>query len=427
VRHIGLVTPAYVGHVNSMTPLGRELSYRGHRVTVISTLDAEKKARDAGLDFEAIGEPEFPAGSLERFTADQGTKSGFPAMRRIIGDLTDLATMMIRDLPPLLERHDVDALVVDQIVPMANVVAQHYGLPCVNVCSMLPVNTELGVPPFLTTWPYGRSALALARNAIGNRVGNNILAPLQKVVNSQRVKWGMRPIPVNDVFSDLAQIAQQPEFFDFPRKRLPNCFHYTGPFQDELTRPEVYFPWDKLDGRPLIYASMGTLQNRILPVFGTIAQACVGLDAQLVITLGRSDADIPAGLPGEPVVVSYAPQLELLKQAAVMINHGGVNSVMESLTRGVPMVTIPVALDQPGVAARVKHIGVGEFIPLEKVQPHKLRGAIQKVLSDPTYRANARRFQREIAELDGVGRACDLIEDAVRTNRPVLANRPPRS
>jgi zeaxanthin glucosyltransferase len=236
----------------------------------------------------------------------------------------------------------------------------------------------------------------------------------------------MRPVPVNDVYSNLAQIAQQPAFFDFPRKKLPSCFHYTGPFQDELTRPEVPFPWEKLNGRPLIYASMGTLQNRILPIFGIIAEACTGLDAQLVLTLGRQDADIPAGLRGDPIVVGYAPQLELLKKAAVMINHGGVNSVMESLTRGVPMVTIPVALDQPGVAARAKYIGVGEFIELEKVQPHELRGAIRKVLSTPSYRANARRFQREIAELDGVRRACDLIEEAVRDRRPILASRPPR-
>ena len=64
---------------------------------------------------------------------------------------------------------------------------------------------------------------------------------------------------------------------------MPANFHYTGPFHDVRVRPPAPFPWERLSGRPLIYASMGTLQNRMRHVFGTIAEACRDLDADLSV------------------------------------------------------------------------------------------------------------------------------------------------
>ena len=65
------------------------------------------------------------------------------------------------------------------------------------------------------------------------------------------------------MYERLAQICQFPEGFDFPRRELPGCFHYVGPLHDAADRPQVPFPYDRLDGRPLVYASLGTIQNRL--------------------------------------------------------------------------------------------------------------------------------------------------------------------
>ena len=61
--------------------------------------------------------------------------------------------------------------------------------------------------------------------------------------------------------SELAVIAQTPEAFDYPGIIWPAAFHYAGPFLDGGGREPVPFPWDELDGRPLIYASQGTVVN----------------------------------------------------------------------------------------------------------------------------------------------------------------------
>jgi MGT family glycosyltransferase len=186
----------------------------------------------------------------------------------------------------------------------------------------------------------------------------------------------------------------------------------------------VPFPFEQLTGQPLIYASMGTVQNRLLDVFKIIASACEGLDAQLVISLGGSATpeSLPS-LPGNPIVVGYAPQLELLQKAALTITHAGMNTTLECLTNGVPMVAIPVANDQPGVAARIAWTGVGEMVSLKELSLPKLRSAIVKVLTQESYKQRAIEMQEAIGRSGGVKRAADIIEQAVLTRKPVLASK----
>ncbi len=40
MTHIGLLCPTASGHLNPMMTLGYELKQRGHRVTLVGTLDA---------------------------------------------------------------------------------------------------------------------------------------------------------------------------------------------------------------------------------------------------------------------------------------------------------------------------------------------------------------------------------------------------
>jgi MGT family glycosyltransferase len=166
---------------------------------------------------------------------------------------------------------------------------------------------------------------------------------------------------------------------------------------------------------------MGTLQNQIQQVFREIAEACEGVNAQLVISLGggAKPEQIPA-LPGNPLVVEYAPQLELLSRAALTITHAGLNTVLESLSAGVPMVAIPVGNDQPGVAARVKWLGAGERLSFKRLRADRLRTLVKKVLEEERYRLQARRLMLEIKRTNGVKRAADVIAQVLQEQRPVL-------
>ena len=170
---------------------------------------------------------------------------------------------------------------------------------------------------------------------------------------------------------------------------------------------------------------MGTLQNRVPTLYRRIAESGAELDAQLVITLGGGlEPGTLADLPGRPVVVSYAPQLELLCRSTLAISHAGLNTVLDALSESVPIVAIPVTNHQPGVAARISWLGAGEMLQWDGLDERRLRMTIEKVWKDPTYRGGARRLQQAIRASGGAPRAAAIVHEALSSaeDHP----RPPR-
>jgi len=135
---------------------------------------------------------------------------------------------------------------------------------------------------------------------------------------------------------------------------------------------------------------------------------------QLVLSVG--DQVDPARIgpaPNNAIIVKKAPQLELLKQTSVCITHAGLNTVLESLAQGVPQVAIPVTYDQPGVAARIADKQTGVVTSLDKLTADHLSTLLSEVLSNATYRDNARKLQKAIVEANGLSVAADLVEESL--------------
>jgi len=113
------------------------------------------------------------------------------------------------------------------------------------------------------------------------------------------------------------------------------------------------------------------------------------------------------------LVVGNAPQLELLKRAQIVISHAGPNTVLETLMQGKPLLALPMALDQPAVAARLAALGVAEVLSVENRSTEQLRTALLKVQNDPGYRNAAQKLQPQMQSLRGLERAADIIEEAL--------------
>ncbi len=147
-------------------------------------------------------------------------------------------------------------------------------------------------------------------------------------------------------------------------------------------------------------------------MYGAILEAVRDFPhTQVVLSLGRnSNPDDLGPIPSNTIIVRIAPQIELLKRAMLCITHAGVNTALEALVQGVPMVAIPIGADQPGVAARIAYHGVGEFVELGDLTAQRLSELITKVEADPKYRDKARWFQKIIRETRGLDLAADIIE-----------------
>jgi UDP:flavonoid glycosyltransferase YjiC (YdhE family) len=423
-RRIGILSFSSPGHYYPLTALGRRLQARGHEVVYFQVADLERPIRAAGLEFRQIGREDFPPGSLRARDEEVCKLKGIAALRCGLRGIGRKAEMLFRDAPAAIRAEGVDSLIVDQVEMAGGTVAEYLGLPFVSAAAALPINTDASVPPCVFPWSHRAGVGARLRNWLGNAAFEWIGSGVLRTINRQRRAWGLPPArDFNSLFSRLAQVAQLPAALELPGRGLPPHVHHTGPWTDAAGRAPVDFPWERLDpDRPLAYASMGTLQNGVLQTFRMMAEACAGLDLQLVISLGGGqDPALLGDLPGDPVVVGYAPQLDLIKRSALTISHGGLNTALESLERGVPMVVLPVTYDQPGVGARVEWSGVGRSIPVGRLTVDRLRDAVRTVLGDPAYRQRAGRLRSSIEAADGLNRAADLIEGAFGTGRRAVA------
>jgi MGT family glycosyltransferase len=405
-----------------MTTLGHELKQRGHDVTLVGLLDAHNKALAAGLNFEPIGIEDFPVGTTKASLEKLGELSGLKAFRYTVELFRQQTQVLLRDTPDAFQRAGVDFLLIDQSSFGGSTIAQCLDLPFISVSCALMLNRDPNVPPIMTSWGFSDTIWARWRNQIGYQLLTQAVKPIREVLNDFRAAKGL-PVEekVNDGFSTLAQLSQQPVEFEFPRLNLPNCFHFTGPYSNPMSRESIHFPFEQLTGEPLIYASLGTVQNRLGPIFQAIAEACLPLDAQLVISLGGGmPIEALPDLPGSPITVAYAPQLELLSRASLTITHAGLNTTLESLSYGVPMVAMPIANDQPGVAARIAWSGTGEVVSIDRLSVSKLRSAIRRVLSEESYKKNALRLRDSIKQAGGVKKAANIIEQVFTTGEPCI-------
>ena len=412
---IGFLSLPVPGHLNPMTALARKVQSRGHDVVFISLADVAPFVEAAGLPFVPCSEAAYPAGSLGKLVRRLSELSGEEALHFTVNAMMKGYTAsLFESLPNTLSKTGVDGIVLDQYQPYVELIPIHLGMPFVHVSNALHVDYTGRTPICFVDWPHETGVDALARNMEGVRRARVLLEPVTATAQTYARKVGLTVDWNNphSTLSPLAWVSQCPREFDFgPAPDFPQ-FHYAGPFHDGRGRMDFDFPWQQLTGEPLVYASMGTLQNGLIDIFRSIMQAAITLkDKQFVLAVGgQLDLKQLGAVPANVMVVSQAPQIEVLKRSSLCITHAGLNTVLESLASGVPMLALPITNDQPGVAARIANKNVGVVISSDQASPGTFVAAINQVLDDSTFRDNAHKIQKAIRRTDGLSIAAGILE-----------------
>ena len=311
-----------------MTALARKLQSRGHEVVFIGVPDIEAVVRAADLDFVPFCENEHPPGSVTKRWSRIANLHGLDVVRYTARGLTPpLVRAALQHLPGKLANAGVNALILDTLYRFLELVPIHLRLPYVQIWNVLHFDVSGSTPLALYSWPHETSPEALARNAAGLQILREIREPMMPIALSYAERNGVDIDWSNPAATAyrLAIITQTPKEFDFPIPHLPPQFHYTGPFHDSEGREPIAFPWEKLTGKPLIYASLGTLVNGLKNVYASILEAVAEFpNLQVVLSVGKNcRPDDLEPIPLNTIVVPIAPQTELLKRAALCLTHAG--------------------------------------------------------------------------------------------------------
>ena len=377
------VAPPLAGHLNPTAAIATELTALGHEV---AWAGSEKSLRPLLGEAATV----LPTGTrLLRPQADRGLASIKSLWERFIVPHTRFTLpgvdRAVRDWRP-------DVLVVDQHSPAGAIVAHRHGLPWVTLA---PSSIELGEP--LRRLPL-----------VGRWIDEQLLD-----------LWTGAGLPA-DEFTDprcspTLVLGLMPEQLAGSAP-LPARTELVGPaFAPRASDPG--FPWHRLDsGRRRVLVSMGTLADDLATGFLTNAVAALSTMDDRVQAVVVAPQEALHDCPPSVLVVPWVPMLELLPHVDVVVGHGGMNTVCETLAHGIPLVLAPIRHDQPINASRVADAGAGRRISFTRATAEVIREAVADVLDEPGYRAAAWRIRDTIAGSGGAARAACHLDQLTRNH-----------
>lgn len=386
--------PAY-GHVNPTLPVVTELVKRGHQVVYFNSAAFEQVIKGIGAEFRS-----YPnSGTAEADFAER--------VHNLVSVSVFLLEESIRLLPFLLdtiEREKPDLVVFDSIALWGMLAARVLKIPsATSICTLVSEDV-----PGILTW---RDYLQVFRLAY------SYLPALMRLRRKLVKTYGSDIFPGKSILpckGDINIVYTSREFQP-ETPYIDDSFRFVGPSILATTRTETDFPWDLLDPeRTRIYLSLGTLYSNNIDFYRTFLTAFSDHPAQFILSVGRqTDIHNLEPVPGNFIIRSSGPQLDLLQKVDLFITHGGMNSINEALYYGVPLVVVPQQIEQLINGRQVARQGAGVLLadrpPYGRLDAGVLRCGVDKVLADPSYRINAERLGRSFREAGGYQQAATEI------------------
>jgi hypothetical protein len=199
--------------------------------------------------------------------------------------------------------------------------------------------------------------------------------------------------------------------FDPPPKDLPRHHHYVGPLWWE---PPIEAPTYLNDpGAPWVLITVSSApQSEEMILIQTAVRTLAAHPVRVLLTLSNNHPSEEIGSVPENVRIErFVSHAAILRLSCLVISHAGHGIVSKALYYGVPMVLVPWARDQPGVAARAAALGAAEVVPRHDLTRPLLETAIAKVLGNPRYKENAAAMSRHLKARDPIAAARLRIDE----------------
>ena len=404
--------------------LAKGLTDAGHRVRVAASPVYRELVEGEGLGFAPIGPPLGFADYAAHPKILSGRRGGFagflylfrqfifPNLDRYVADLTAALT-------------GVDLLLAHPALIAAPIAAEATGVEwgtisvfpgLIPTAQTSPVPTRLPSPPGGVGRAFHRMAWKAARI--------NLARLFDPPVNQARHHLGL-PATKDSFFAPvdsggLYLVLASPAVVDRPPD-WPQRVQLTG-----------FISWDHVSAWPVPRRLVEFLSGPDRPILVTLGasssidpqgfyehavEAVTQLGRRVLVLTGPTPTPITVTSNARRFVAPFAPLSVVAAGCQAAIHHGGVGTTVELLEAGVPQLVVPRGHDQPQTAARVTKLGVARTLPWRKASTPNLRRELEALLSDDRYRQHAATLQATLASEDGLHRAVDAVNSALRDRK----------
>ena len=380
------------GHINPTLPIVRELSARGANVIYFLPEPFRELVEAVGGKFQA----------LQNHTRSGSTGSG---TAKPLGDdqiailpfaMALRSTLVVPQLVESIKTTKPDCLVYNTMNLWARLVAQILGVRAVGFRPFHAPRVHRSV-----VGPFATEKLA------------SLAAAADQELDRLAHLFGLSSLNLHKLVSVVEDLILvfMPKEFQFDGEAFDSRFSFVGPSLLQDNEIEEW-PFAKpVIGECLrVYISLGTLRNNEPEFY----RACLGAfdqrEWQVVMSVGHEINIGSLGpIPENFVVKPSVKQVELLPNVDVFVSHGGLNSTMESLYFGVPLVVIPSIREQRLTARRVQELRLGIALDREELTPENLRECTRIAAHHSEMRTRVKVMQEVTRAAGGFRRATEAL------------------
>jgi UDP:flavonoid glycosyltransferase YjiC (YdhE family) len=214
---------------------------------------------------------------------------------------------------------------------------------------------------------------------------------------------------------DLLQVNALREFDGTPATAWEHVVHGAPVLAAEPRAVPAVLPWDAGDPTPLVLLSFSTVvEQRSQEMLQRALDALAELPVHVVATTGAIVEPEELAAPANAYVIPFADHDLLMDRASVVVGHGEHGTTMRALRHGLPIVGIPAkGGDQAPITEMLDRWGVGRALPGD-ASVTQIRSAAEEILSDPTFRDEARKRSCVLEGCNGAARASDSVEALIQ-------------
>lgn len=406
------------GAVGPVVTVARKLVEAGHDVRVMSDACNRPESEAAGARFVPwTRAPSRTDRSREsEILRDWDTEDVSESYARVINSLVaGPSQAYAEDLVEVLERDPADLVVTSELLLGVMAGAEARGVPF----AMMPCNTlittikgaiDAGMLQFFEANPPTDPGIAMKVHAL--KAMQAAMAQGVPAMNAGRAAVGLPP--VRHLFEQLAPakktlMAVSKSFEGAPEQDPPGVA-FIGAQLDEPGWTEPWHsPWPADDAWPLVLVGFSTTFQNQIGVLQTIVDALATLPVRGLVTLGPTVAPDEVRSADNVAVVASAPHGEVMKQASLVITHGGFGTVARALTHKLPVLVMPMGRDQGLNGEKAMMHGAGMMLPPE-ADAAAIAGAVQTLLAEPGYAEAAARLGAAIERETRESRVVEELE-----------------
>jgi MGT family glycosyltransferase len=413
------------GNLPPVLTVAGKLAARGHAVRIMSEACDRADVESSGARFVAwTRAPSRPDRSRDTdFLRDWEATNPAEGFGRLLDAvIAGPALAYAQDLREELARRPADLVVTCEMLMGVLAACEAMGQPAAVLAPNICVFPEPGAPSVTgglgpARTPAERQALAEAHAGMTQLLDGGLPA-----LNAARAALGLRPLAhlADQLQAARGHLLATSPAFDFPWDDRPDAYAYVGPQISDPAGLAWTSPWPPQDARPLVLVSFSTTFQDQTATLQRVLDGLSGLPVRALLTTGDTIDPAELRAPANAVVLRKAPHVAVMREAALVITHGGHGTVIRAVSAGLPSLIVPHGRDQADNARRVTERGAGLELGADAAA-EAFAGAARRLLEEPGFRAAAERLGAAVRRDTEASPVVEVLESLVRTREPVPA------